>query len=133
MFRNLFQGRQGIDNLSIAMVVLSTILSQFPYTWILSYAIFALAIFRAFSRNTFKRQLELQKFNVLADPVWRFLKKTFSNIRGLFTTERMKWNQRKSYVFFKCIKCGKTLRLPRGKGKLQVKCPTCGDETVRRT
>ena len=133
MFRNLFQGRYGIDNLGIALLLVSSIISRIPYMFILSIVLLGYAIFRAFSRNTFKRQMELQKFNVFADPVWRFLKKIFSRVRGLFTTERMKWNQRKTNVFFKCAKCGKTLRLPRGKGKLQVKCPTCGDETVRRT
>ncbi|MEI6132614.1 MAG: zinc ribbon domain-containing protein [Bacillota bacterium] len=133
MFRNLFQGRYGVDNLSIALVILSVVLNWIPFGWVLSYVAFGLAIFRAFSRNTFKRQMELQKFNTLFGPAIRAVQNFFSRIRSTFMTKRMKWNQRKTHIFFKCAKCGKTLRLPRGKGKLEVKCPTCGEKSRRNT
>jgi len=41
--------------------------------------------------------------------------------------------QRKYYVFFKCPKCKKTLRLPKNKGKLKVTCPICKYELFKKT
>ena len=140
MFGRFFNGRYGIDNLGIVLVLLSSVLSGFQYTWFVSIAVFGYALFRAFSKDKFKRSMELEKFNRVIykfkpyfDPIRIAFMKAFNFLRSGFKTERMKWNQRKQYVFFKCSKCGRTLRLPRGKGKLQVTCPNCKTQTFKKT
>ena len=40
--------------------------------------------------------------------------------------------QRKDYRFFKCPGCGTMLRVPRGKGKIHIKCK-CGYTLYRKT
>ena len=39
---------------------------------------------------------------------------------------REKWVQRKDYKFFTCPSCKTTLRVPRGKGKIEIVCRRCG-------
>jgi LSD1 subclass zinc finger protein len=36
-------------------------------------------------------------------------------------------------LFIKCPGCHNMLRLPRGKGKLQVTCPKCGERFNKKT
>lgn len=57
------------------------------------------------------------------------LSKAGSVIKGY--TDRIQ--QRKYYLFLKCPKCNKTLRLPKNKGKLQVTCPVCKFEFLKKT
>ena len=40
--------------------------------------------------------------------------------------------QRKDFCFFKCPGCGTMLRVPRGKGKIHIKC-RCGYTLYRKT
>ncbi len=39
----------------------------------------------------------------------------------------------KIYAYYKCPKCRAELRVPRGKGKIKIKCPKCGEEFIKRT
>lgn len=41
--------------------------------------------------------------------------------------------QRKTHKFFKCPKCRQTVRVPRGKGKIRITCPKCGEVFVKET
>jgi predicted RNA-binding Zn-ribbon protein involved in translation (DUF1610 family) len=57
----------------------------------------------------------------------------FTSMQSKFSKNRMMFQQRKQYVFFQCPKCNKNLRLPKNKGKLQVKCPVCGFAFFKKT
>ena len=46
---------------------------------------------------------------------------------------RERWSQRKDYRFFKCRSCRTRLRVPRGKGKLNIVCRKCGTSFQRKT
>ena len=46
---------------------------------------------------------------------------------------KLRWENRKEYRFYLCKRCGKYIRVPKGKGKIQVTCPGCGDKKIRRT
>ena len=43
-----------------------------------------------------------------------------------------RFSQRKSYRFFKCPGCGTYIRVPKGKGKIHIKC-RCGYTLYRKT
>ena len=78
--------------------------------WALSYALMFWAIFRALSRNTYKRYQENRKFLLIFD--------------------RLKDRNNR---YFDCPKCRQTVRVPRGKGKISITCPRCKEKFIRKT
>lgn len=73
------------------------------------------SLYRALSRNINARMLENR----------RFLK--------MVNLYKLKYDQRKEYKIFKCRSCGRNVRVPRGKGRIEVTCPACGNKTRHRT
>lgn len=45
----------------------------------------------------------------------------------------LKFESRKTHKIFLCKSCGKFVRVPKGKGKIEVTCISCGEKTVKRT
>lgn len=120
-FAMFMQGRNGIDALEIALAVLYLVLtfvnvfftSTILYTVCL--VIFIALVFRFLSTNIDKRYRENLKYL------------QFQNqLKGLFLRKKNRANENKNYCFKRCPNCGKTLRLPRIKGKHNTKCPVCG-------
>ena len=70
---------------------------------------------RIFSRNFTRRREENVKYLRRKTAVldWLCLK------RDCFS-------QRKEYAFFRCPGCGRTIRVPKGKGHIRITCPHCG-------
>jgi ribosomal protein S27E len=139
MFRKFSAGRYGIDNLTIALLLISAIFLNRKYLWLIGLCLSGYAIFRAVSKDKQKRLKELQQFNLLYEKAGKFLQllllaavkgvqSLFKNSNALVTRLR----QRKDYVFIKCPKCRNTLRLPRNKGKLIITCPVCKLEFVKK-
>ena len=126
--RNFMIGRYGPDHLNIAMVVFSLVLSlihgfiRFTPLLYISYALFALALIRMLSRNIIRRRAENDIFIRYWWPIRTKLGRTVANIR-----------HRKTHKFLRCPSCNNTLRVPRGKGKLQITCPKCGERFIRKT
>lgn len=142
----IFYGSYGFDILSIFLMVLSCILSLFNITSLAGLAIFIFAIYRAFSKKTYKRINELNKFTSIVNNILsKFNKKlpdalprwTFNNIPTFFNQVKYeaqyKANNFKKYKIVKCPKCKQKLRLPRGKGKIIVTCKSCSHKFKMRT
>lgn len=126
--RNFMIGRYGPDQLSMATLILSLILSTVrSFTgWavisILSYIFLVLTLFRMLSRNILKRRAENDRFLRVWWPVRTGTKKIIDRL-----------NARKHYKFFKCPACGNNLRVPKGKGKIRITCPKCGERFEKKT
>jgi phage FluMu protein Com len=140
MFQRLFNGRYGIDPLSIFIICLAAPFFSTHYFWIIGVLIIAYALFRMFSRNIEKRRRELWVFNDILRKISIFIsrliykmKPFFSGVKKGHDTRRLKRSQRKDYIFVRCPHCKKTLRLPRNKGKIVVTCPMCRYEFKKKT
>ena len=126
--RQFMIGRYGVDELGIFMLIVYVVLSVInifvstPVIVLICYAIFFLWVFRAFSRNIYKRQQENQKFLVISKP-----------FRAMINLWKRKFKEKDTSRFFKCPGCKQTIRVPKGKGKIAIRCPKCGNEFVRRT
>ena len=126
--RNLMVGRYGPDHLNIAMIIVSLVISllhgitRFAPLMYISYIILALALYRMLSRNINRRRAENDKFIRYWWPIRTRLGRSLANIK-----------HRKTHRFIKCLGCGNTLRVPKGKGKLQITCPKCGERFIKRT
>lgn len=117
--RNFMAGRYGADQLSIALLILSFVLtalsSLLRIQWIglLSYIPLGLMLFRALSKRYPQRRRENELFLRLWNPIQR-----------LFFQKRAELSD-KNHKYFRCRNCKAKLRVPRGKGTLQVTCPKC--------
>ncbi|WP_207645519.1 hypothetical protein [Marvinbryantia formatexigens] len=46
---------------------------------------------------------------------------------------KMNFEQRKTHRIFMCKVCGKKVRVPKGKGKIEITCPSCGNKMTHHT
>ena len=131
-FMRLMAGRNGMDAfnrfLSVVLLVLvlgSMLIRNYRLAGSLSILTLALLVyiyFRMFSRNIYRRQQENGAY----------LREKYK-ITSAWNGMRERWAQRKDYRFFKCPSCHTRLRVPRGKGKLNIVCRKCGTSFQRRT
>ncbi len=128
-FIRFMAGRYGTDQLnrtlsfvSIAFAVLALIAGLvFPKSpvgavlWVIALALVAVVYYRAFSRD----------FNRRRDENSRYLRLKYK-ASSFFKLRHERWTQRKYYKFFTCPSCKTTLRVPKGKGKINIVCRKCG-------
>lgn len=126
------QGRYGIDTFSKALLVLGLIavlISSFfagktagTIGYVLGWFIIIYCYFRMFSRNVNKRYAENQTF----------LAKT-SKIRSYFHSQKGMWSQRKTCHIYKCPNCKQKIRVPKGKGRIEIRCPKCSTTFIKKS
>lgn len=122
------QGRYGMDYLGRFTIILglaAIILSMFIDSAILSilaWACIIYAYFRMFSRNIYKRSSENQAF----------LTKTYK-IRCFFARQKNMMAQRKTHHIYKCPACKQKIRVPRGKGRIEIRCPKCNTTFIKKS
>ncbi len=119
-------GRYGMDTLgkwTIGAGLLAMLLSNLRdnYTlFLISWACIIYAYFRMFSKNIYKRSAENQAF----------LNKTV-RIRSWFSRQKGMAAQRKTHHIYRCPGCRQKIRIPRGKGRIEVRCPKCGTTFIK--
>lgn len=138
MFGNFFKGRYGVDTLAYVLLFVGIIMLRFPYVSYLGIGLFVFMVFRIFSRDKNKRYQEQQKLNQMLSKLTKsFTRQGSSAPNGYnpFNRKSSTYNSpdRKLYVILSCPKCSNNLRLPRKKGKLQVTCPVCKTEFIKKT
>ena len=130
----IFSGRQGMDEFSKALFwmglvcmllsVLTVIVLKGVFSLLFNWLGLMLLIFsfvRAFSRRLGQREAENNAYLALRQ-------KQRHNRQAAWERRA----QRKDFCFFKCPGCGVMLRVPRGKGKIHIKCK-CGYTLYRKT
>lgn len=127
-FRRFMAGRYGGDPLNTALLVLCLVLiliGRLVGVEILSLfalALLVLCYFRMFSRNIQARYAENQKFMGWWTPLSRKL-----------AGKRAQFRDRKNHRYLKCPACKSTLRVPRGRGKINVTCPKCKHQFITKS
>lgn len=99
------------------------VISFFPYLrflQLINTLIFILIFYRAFSKNIYARQKELNSYLKIKNKI-----KTQIN----FTKQKHK--NRKTHLYFKCSNCKSNLRVPKGKGKIEITCPKCNKTMIK--
>ena len=114
-------GRYGTDGLnqflsmsSIVMLLVSLLTRVSLFTW-LGAALLILCYYRSLSRNISKSTEENYRFYSLKD---RFNNK--------FRSLKEQWANR-------CPQCRQKLRVPRGRGRIQISCPRCGTQFIKKS
>lgn len=113
-------GRYGTDKLNMYLLGLGLILcllSMFiPVAMadllltVGSYGLMFYALFRCFSRNTYKRYQENRRFLLLLDRI-----------------------KDREHRYFDCPRCHQPVRVPRGKGKIVITCPKCQEKFTKKS
>ena len=126
------QGRYGVDALSKCLLgvgLVAVILAAFlggkaagNILYIFGWVAIIYCYFRIFSKNITKRYAENQKY----------LAKT-CKLRSFFYKQKELMKQRKVYHIYKCPRCKQKIRIPRGKGKIEVRCPKCGTTFIKKS
>lgn len=126
------QGRYGVDSFSKFLLVFGLVIVMFSSIfggenistigYVLGWIVIIYCYFRMFSKNVTKRYAENQTF----------LAKTYK-IRCFFQRQKNEWSQRKAYHIYKCPSCGQKIRIPKGKGKIEVRCPKCATTFVKKS
>ena len=107
-----------MDELNISLFILSALLMLLsPIARIFSslgYVAFFYAIYRILSKNFYQRRQE----NAKIIPYYSFVK--------------AKLKDKGKNRIFMCSACKRTLRVPKGKGKITINCP-CGNTIKRKS
>ena len=126
--RQFMIGRYGTDGLNQFLSVASIVLillyffTHIPLFTTLGLLLLILCYYRMFSRNISKRTEENYKFYTLKD-------RLTGKVNGL----KDQWANRKLYHYYRCPKCRQKLRVPRGRGRIQISCPRCGTQFIKKS
>ena len=133
---NLLKGRHGTDQLSMFLSLLGLILvvggAAFsePVTSVMTavgVVSLGVSIFRVFSRNNEARDKENRRFLSI-------FKGLSSGKRKAEKEKKRKLKEKlKTHEMFYCPKCKTACFVPKGKGKVRITCPKCGEKFIGKT
>lgn len=119
-FRQFMVGRYGADDLgkfTIGLTAVFLVLKLFfRYSVFSLCAILLLIIcyYRMFSRNIAKRSAENGKY--------LFYRQKYL---GIFVKKKNRFLDRKTHHIYHCPQCRQKIRIPKGKGMIEIRCPKC--------
>ncbi len=129
-FEEFFHGIYGFDTFSYGLLLFSVILNlvmglvpseAVNQYHLISFLPLVYCAFRVFSHNGEKRSRENQRFQACLRPLFEAMDE--------HQEER---KQAKLFKFFKCPVCRQKLRVPKGKGKVEITCPNCGNKFIKK-
>lgn len=121
------QGRYGSDQLNrflMILVIICFAVSLFgvrPF-YLLGIVLLIYAYFRMLSRNIYKRSAENSAY----------LRYEYK-VKQKFAKLKRDIKQRKTHHIYKCPSCKQKIRIPRGKGKIEIRCPKCGQTFIKKS
>ena len=136
--RRFMIGRYGVDQLNIFLLASAVVLSIIGMilsrlglvcsiigmvVTLLSYVLLGCYLFRFLSRNPDKRFLENRRYLS-----WKA--KIFGSQR---VKNRMARLADRQHRYFRCPNCKQTVRVPRGRGKISIRCPRCSEKFIRKS
>jgi len=130
--QKFMMGRYGVDLLSNVLitlslvVILSSIVFEVSILNTVGLGILGVSYYRILSRNTTKRYMENQKFLTIIKP----LKGKMKNAKNINVIKNQK---DKNFKYFKCPSCSQQMRVPKGKGRVNITCPNCKTVFVRKS
>lgn len=126
--RNFMAGRYGADHFNrflLGVALIAMLLSSFfgrTVLYSISLLILLYCSFRMFSRDYDKRYQENNKYLTYKNRFFNIFRKGKNTV-----------NQRKEYHIYKCPSCKQKIRVPRGKGRIEITCPKCHTQFIKKS
>ncbi len=132
--KEVMKRRCGLDELNnfimlVAFIyVLAALLTNIMWFAVVGAVLIVIGYFRVFSKNLDKRGKENAVYMRYLGGfvnVFNFCKKAL----------KMYWKTFKDpeYMYFVCSSCHQTIRVPKGKNKVNIRCPKCSKTFIKRT
>ena len=121
------QGRYGADQLNRFLTILVIVCLVFSLFGLRIFYVFGIALliysyFRVFSKNLYKRREENAAFLRLE---YKFKQR--------FASWKRTMQQRKTHHIYRCPSCKQKIRVPRGKGRIEIRCPKCSQTFIKKS
>ena len=123
-------GRYGNDQLNLTLMISALVLNLLsplfgrsgqPVVNGLSVVLMGWSLYRFFSRRIVKRQIENRAFMNVLRPIRKGVK-----------VLRLNWSS-KTHKHYTCPHCGQIVRIPRGRGNVEITCPHCAKRFNQRS
>ena len=126
-FSRFMQGRYGNDRFNQFLMIAALVcmvLSMFGLNifYMIAIGLMIYAYYRMFSRKIYRRSSENQ---------W-FLQKE-QKVRSWLNVQKKTMAQRKTHHIYKCPGCKQKIRVPRGRGKIEIRCQKCGTKFIKKS
>jgi len=121
-------GRYGVDSLGYFLMwftiaeILVNLFIESRLLNALSFFLIIYSYFRMLSRNIAARKRENAFFLSMTAGAGRWIKRK----RAFLLLKRR-------YRVYKCSGCGQRVKIPKGKGKIEITCPKCMHKFIRRS
>lgn len=125
--KKFMEERYGLDQLSVALLLLGCLITaalsflRVPYYRLIGLVPMVLSLLRVLSKNREKRYAENLRFLQVWNPLQEKVVAWWRRVRD------------REHCYFKCPTCKKRLRVPRGRGNIEITCPHCGTKFKRNT
>lgn len=125
-FIRFMSGRNGVDQLNRFLLIITltcyfiSLFTKWRILYSISIILLFYAYFRMFSRNLYKRSAENRTY----------LNKT-AKIRYQWHTKVSQLKQLRTHHIYKCPTCKQKIRVPRGKGRIEIRCPKCQSTFIK--
>ncbi|MDD3026795.1 MAG: hypothetical protein PHI41_01870 [Erysipelotrichaceae bacterium] len=86
-----------------------------------SYGLMLYSLFRSFSRKYQNRRQELNWFLKISLPIREWLRMVGLQLKN------------RDFRYYRCKQCRQLTRVPKGRGKIAITCPRCGNKFSKRT
>lgn len=126
--QQIMVGRYGNDEFTLVLSaagLIFSILGNFRYLRFLYFIgtlLIFYGLFRSFSKNFDARRKELNWYLLWSEKPKAYLKLVINQIRD-----------RKTHRYFKCKNCKTIMRVPKGRGKIEITCPKCRVRVIKKT
>lgn len=121
-------GRYGHDSLNSFLLVSSFLILFINLFFIrnnvvaiISYLGILYTTFRAYSRKIYNRQKENNRFLKIVNPI----RKRFKNTKHALND--------RTHRYYLCPNCQQQVRVPKGRGTIEITCPKCKHKFTKKT
>ncbi len=151
---------RALSTISLICIIINLFVKN-QILWYVAVILLVVIYFRMLSRNIGKRSAENDRFLDFTDRFRRGggyqrgsrrgrssynsydsrrENNSYDSRRGFGEEQRARaakkkreWEQRKTYRFFSCPQCEQRVRVPKGKGRIEITCPKCRTSFVKKS